>query len=43
MNNNAQIDYLEIVDLFKKLKKENKNIFIQIKSEMLEINNKTCK
>ena len=43
MNNNAQIDYLEIVDLFKKLKKENKNIFIQIKSDMLEINNKTCK
>lgn len=43
MNNNAQIDYLEIINLFKKLKKENKNIFIQIKSEMLEINNKTCK
>lgn len=43
MENKLLVDYLEIINIFEKLKKENKNIFIQIKDEMLEINNKTCK
>ncbi len=43
MENKLLVDYLEIINIFEKLKKENKNIFIQIKDEMLETNNKTCK
>ncbi|MDH2337029.1 hypothetical protein [Clostridium perfringens] len=43
MENKLLVDYLEIINIFEKLKKENKNIFIQIKDEMLKTNNKTCK
>lgn len=43
MENELLVDCLEIINIFKKLKKENKNIFIQMKNEMLEVNNKTCK
>ncbi|HHD2799929.1 TPA: hypothetical protein ACOTG2_000068 [Clostridium perfringens] len=43
MENELLVNFLEIINIFEKLKKENKNIFIQMKDEMLQAKNKTCK
>ena len=37
------IEIIDIIDIFKRLKIKNKDIFVQIRNEILNIKNKTCK
>lgn len=43
MNENSEFDELEIINIFKRLIKENRNVFIKIKNEMITFKNKACK